>query len=442
MKTKLTLLCLMVFTPLLLLAQSQSKNEVIREVQKLMIENYIFLEKAHEVNQHLDQLIQKEYFEGFESSEAFAKALSEEMQKITKDKHLNIAPPRPRNTGHGPRPSFYSWHLNNLMEFRAGGFGEVNFFEGNVGYIHLKGFRVEDTLKVDPLMQYLATADAIIVDLRENSGGNGPVGTYLSSYFLPLNIPLTGVYTRKTNRLEEYHTVPVKGMQRLDVPLLILTSNRTFSAAEAFAYDLQARNRAIIIGENTGGGAHPVSFIRLPKNYTLIVTVARSINPVTQTNWEGVGVKPDIKVSAEKALEEAKKVAIESAKKYRETPFRKLEKILKNAKLSKADEKAVCDLLELILERGHMEKFMLNRLGYDYLDRGKVDAALAVLRAGTVLFPNSPNAHDSYAEVLTQNGQKKLALMHYERAVLRAKNQNDRQLELFEKNLNAFKAKR
>ncbi|WP_084050087.1 S41 family peptidase [Aquimarina macrocephali] len=438
MKNKISIFILIALTPMLLLAQSN--NDVIKRIEGLMIKNYVFLDKAQEVNKHLDKLMEEKYFDTFKKPEDFARALTKEMQKITNDKHLNIAPPRPRNSRPSNPLGFIPMHLQNIERFRMGGFGEVNFFEGNVGYVHLKGFRVEDTIKVDPLMKYLSTADAIIIDLRGNGGGNGPVGVNLSSYFFPENLPLTSVYTRRTDSMENYSTVPVKGMQRLDVPLFILTNGRTFSASEAFAYDLQARKRATIIGENTGGGAHPVNFMRLPLGYRLIVPIARSINPVTNTNWEGVGVIPDVKSSADDALEKAKKIAAVSASKYREKPFKQLEKVLEKTEYTEQDEKTVCELLQLILKRGHMESFMVNDMGYNYLEKN-IKAALVILRAGSILFPDSPNAQDSYAEVLAQNGQNKLALKHYEAAVAIAKHRKDKQVKLYQKNLSNFKDK-
>ncbi|MBQ4819582.1 S41 family peptidase [Aquimarina sp. MMG016] len=439
MKNKLVLLGSIILVSKVLSAQSNT--DIIKSVQKLMTENYIFLDKAEKVNEHLDTLINKRYFNRYKKPKEFAEALTKEVQKITNDKHLNIAPPKPQNNRPSSPPEFIPMHLQNIERFRQGGFGEVSFFEGNVAYIRLKGFRVEDTIKVDPLMKYVSTADAIIIDLRDNGGGNGPVGINLSSYFLPENLPLTSVYTRRTDTMEEYSTIHVQGKQKLDVPLFILTNNRTFSAAEAFAYDLQARNRATIIGEVTGGGAHPVNFMRLPQGYRLIVPIARSINPVTNTNWEGVGVIPDIKLPAKDALAKAKKIAKTQAKEYREKPFRRLEHLLEKDEITKEDEDIVCQLLEIIVKREHLESFMVNDMGYNYLRRRNINGALAILRAGTILFPNSPNAQDSYAEVLVRNNQNTLALKYYQEAVFLAKRQKDEKIELYQKNLEHFKAK-
>ena len=413
---KITYLKILFFTPLFQFAQSN--NDIIKNIQELMLENYIFLDKAKETNLHLDDLMAASYFDAYTDPKEFSKALSVEMQKITKDKHLNVAPPRttrqPRNNS-----DFISRHLTNTLRFRSGGFVKIDLLEGNVGYVELKGFRREDISKVDDVMNYLSTADAIIIDLRENGGGNS-LGLYWSSYFLKGNIHLTGTYERRTDTKTELKTVDIKGDKRLDMPIFILTSNYTFSAAEAFAYDLQSIKRATIIGETTGGGAHPVDFIRLPKGYGLIVPYAESINPITKSNWEGVGVVPDVKTTKEKSLIKAHELAITGAKNYREKPFNILKAILEQKNILKREEDTVCDLLKLLLKRKHLEGFMINDMGYSYLGNKQVNAAYVIFKSYVEIFPDSPNAHDSYAEVLTLKGNKKEALKHYKQSVLLA----------------------
>ena len=217
----------------------------------------------------------------------------------------------------------------------------------------------------------------------------------------------------------------IKGDKRLDMPIFILTSNYTFSAAEAFAYDLQSIKRATIIGETTGGGAHPVDFIRLPKGYGLIVPYAESINPITKSNWEGVGVVPDVETTKEKSLIKAHKLAITGAKNYREKPFNILKAILEQKNILKREEDTVCDLLKLLLKRKHLEGFMINDMGYSYLGNKQVNAAYVIFKSYVEIFPDSPNAHDSYAEVLTLKGNKKEALKHYKQSVLLAEKKNN-----------------
>lgn len=430
-------LLVVLFLIMPLLQYAQSNNEIVKEVQKLLLKNYIILDKAKETNIHLDTLIKENYFDKFKDPNEFAKALSKEMQKITKDRHLNVAPPRP------PRPrrtssEFVQRHLRNMVQFRSRGFGELNLFEGNVAYVNLIGFRREDLSKVDDIMSLFSTADAIIIDLRENGGGS-VLGEYWSSYFFKEGTHLNSRHTRVTNKTVDYKTEKVKGRKRLEMPIFILTSNFTFSAAEAFAYDLQSRKRATIIGESTGGGAHPVNFIRLPKGFGLIVPDSESLNPITKTNWEGTGVIPDVKTSKGEALNKGKELAKIAAKKYRETPFNTLKVIFDKKKISTADENKINELFSLLLERKHLEDFMINNMGYSYLDTDNIIAALAIFKSNLKFFPNSPNAHDSYAEALAKNNQKKLALKHYKMAVALARKTSDRSLNYFVDTLEKFK---
>jgi hypothetical protein len=426
------------------LAHVKQHTEVIKGIQQVMLEHYVFVDKAQQMNQHLDQLIKTQFFDDYIKPQAFASALTKEMRRFSDDKHIGVRPPRIRsetaNTSQALQASFFGQHLNNLMQFRSGGFGDVKFFDGNVGYFRLDGFRREDKLQIDPLMAYLATADAVIVDLRKNGGG-GDIVNYLSSYFLPENIILTSTYTRKTDQTEHTTTVQVNGRKRLNVPLFILTSNRTFSAAEAFSYSLQARKRATIIGEVTGGGAHPITGKPLPHGFGFIVPYARSLNPITKTNWQGVGVTPDIKITADKALDKAKEVAKASATQYREKPFNTLEALLNKATLSAADEENVYQLLKVMLARHHLESFMVNGLAYQHKMSGNLTAALAIFKANIRLLPNDPNGFDNYGEALAENAEYDKALFYYKQAVLLATKQQDKQLHRYQTNLANFKAK-
>lgn len=426
-------------------ASSSNKihGDIIKNIKKIMLEHYVFLDKAQDVNQHLDTILDQGFFEEHQDPKAFAKALTKEMRRYTKDKHIGVVPPR-ENRARSPRPSESSTptfkdHLNGLMHFRDGGFGEVNFFEGNVGYFRLDGFRREDKLQIDPLMAYLATADAIIIDLRKNGGG-GDIVNYLASYFLPEGTHFGSVYTRKTNHTREIINEAVGGRKRLDVPLFILTSKRTFSAAEDFSYNLQARNRATIVGEATGGGAHPVKFNPIQHGFGFIVPFARSINPITKTNWEGIGVQPDVKVSADLSLDKAKEIAKISATQYREQPFKQLEALLIKDNLTAKNEKKVHRLLKQLLARHHLENFMVNYMGHQYKDAGYLSGALAIYKANIKLFPEMASGFDSYAQALAKNNQPHQALRYYKKAISIATIQKDEGLSKYKSNLNKYQA--
>jgi C-terminal processing protease CtpA/Prc len=161
-------------------------------------------------------------------------------------------------------------------------------------------------------MGFLAHADAIIYDLRGNGGGSPAMIALLATYLFEKPTHLNDIYDRKEDTTTQYWTLSyVSGDLIPKKPVYVLTSKRTFSGAEEFSYDLQNLSRATIVGETTGGGAHPVGGHPIGDHFVIGVPFARAINPVTKTNWEGTGVQPDVKVSASDALDTAVKLATE-----------------------------------------------------------------------------------------------------------------------------------
>ncbi len=159
-------------------------------------------------------------------------------------------------------------------------------------------------------MTVVAQGDALIIDLRQNGGGADTVNL-LTGYLLEPGSPLSGSYTRPTHQ-RTYATSPtwVPGRRfGSKKPLYVLISHKTFSAAEALAYDLQALARATIVGETSGGGAHPFEYRRIHPHFAVDLPESKSINPITNSNWQDVGVKPDVAVPADRALDKALQLA-------------------------------------------------------------------------------------------------------------------------------------
>ena len=163
-------------------------------------------------------------------------------------------------------------------------------------------------------MTFLANSDALIVDLRKNGGGQPGTVILLCSYFFDESDAPQRIYTRTTDTTQQYWSLPVvPGKKLLGKDVYVLTSSRTFSGAEEFAYNLQSQKRGTIVGETTGGGAHPTRGFRSTSTSAIGVPFARAINPVTKTNWEGTGVKPDVAVPADQALLTAHQMALKKA---------------------------------------------------------------------------------------------------------------------------------
>jgi hypothetical protein len=162
-------------------------------------------------------------------------------------------------------------------------------------------------------MAVLAKSDAIIIDLRNTGGGSPDMIQLISTYFFAEPTLLNTMYWREGDRTDQFWTLPhVPGRRMPDTPLYVLTSERTFSGAEEFAYNMQNLKRATLIGETTGGGAHPGGSMPVNDLFGMFVPTGRAINPISKTNWEGVGVKPDVSAPADDALTLAHVKAIDA----------------------------------------------------------------------------------------------------------------------------------
>lgn len=195
------------------------------------------------------------------------------------------------------------------------GFAKVERSAGNIGYMDVRNFPpvavAADTAAA--AFSFLANTDALIVDVRNNSGGQPGMVAFVSSYLFTAPTHLNDLYNRLTGETRQSWTLPyVPGKRFTGKDVYVLTSPRTFSAGEEFAYTLKHLKRATVIGENTEGGAHLVTPRRITDHFTMAVPVGRPINPVTKSNWEATGVEPDVRVSSADALTIAHLRALEA----------------------------------------------------------------------------------------------------------------------------------
>jgi len=195
------------------------------------------------------------------------------------------------------------------------GFVKLEHLPSNVGYLKFDTFANPQYCAptASAAMTFVADSAALILDLRDNHGGNPDMALFILSYLFDERTHLADTFTRADNTTRETWTLPyVPGKKFLGKPIFILTSKETFSAAEALSYFLKYLDRAIVIGETTGGGAHRTETKPIDEHFSVRVPTARSISPVTKSSWEGTGVEPDVKVSADEALDVATKLAAEA----------------------------------------------------------------------------------------------------------------------------------
>jgi hypothetical protein len=266
---------------------------------------------------------------------SFAETVSKDLQSLSKDKHLGFAY-RPQMAAEIVRlqgrdkDQARAARERELAEMKRDNFGfrKVERLAGNIGYVDFRAFASPSEAGATAVaaMNFLANCDAIIVDLRQNGGGDPAQIQLISSYFFAEPAHLNDIYFRAENRTENFWTLPfVPGPKPVDADLYILTSSRTFSGAEEFSYNMKNLKRATLIGETTGGGAHPTEPQIVQEKFILRVPFARAINPVSKTNWEGTGVTPDVQIPAAKAFDRAYGMAIEKLAAKATDPARKSE---------------------------------------------------------------------------------------------------------------------
>lgn len=289
-------------------AQDFSRDAIVNKLADLMNRNYVFPEKGKEMHDLIIGRLKSGEYESLSSETAFASELESDLRSVINDKHIRV--------------SFNPERVEAILDRDFGedgaakrnyGFEEVKILEDRIGYLDLRGFMdislAEESAK--SAMDKLITADAIIFDLRKNGGGSPSMIRFISSYlFGDEPVHLNTFYWRPANNYSETWTEPGLASQtKPDIPIYVLTSDYTFSAAEEFTYNLKNLERATIVGETTGGGAHPGGPMVITDGFLVNVPQGRAINPVTNTNWEGVGVEPHIKVPKEQALETALELA-------------------------------------------------------------------------------------------------------------------------------------
>jgi hypothetical protein len=292
--------------------ENAEKKLVIDSITVILNRGYIF----EEVGKKMTSLINNNYNSGvyasIEDGMVFCDKLTEDLISISKDKHLRIryAPEQIKefkSTEKADPNAIEMQKRRNQMENY--GFKELKIMPGNIGYLKFDGFdgSQEGFQIANAAMNYLSNSDAIIFDLRENGGGSPEMIQLISSYLFEGETQhLNSFYYREMDQNTQTWTLPyVQGKRNPKCLVYILTSNYTFSAAEEFTYNLKNMNRATIVGETTGGGAHPVTFKIINDNFFMSLPFGRAINPITKTNWEGTGIEPHIKTTKEKALDAA-----------------------------------------------------------------------------------------------------------------------------------------
>lgn len=283
-------------------------------VASLIEENYFDLAIGEQVANSLRKLAKEGSYSQFLTREELAQRLTHDLFTWTHDKHLAVMvtpPPSTKAPPAEPEPS-----RADIVRRTNAGLQRVEVLAGNVGYLQLNAFyRVEEASeRISAAMQLLISADALIVDLRENLGGAPDTVALLASYFFDSpNRPLFDIVPRGEEGHKSYQTRDVDARLRNGQrPVYVLTSAQTFSAGEGLAYLLQEQGRAVIIGEPTAGAANPGRPYPVDAYLEVVVPNGQIRSAIRNSNWEGTGVSPDCKIAAREALSTAHRQALET----------------------------------------------------------------------------------------------------------------------------------
>lgn len=278
------------------------------QLADLVEKNYVFPELAASLKKQIKQRADQDAYKEFNSARAFALQLGKDLQLLSKDKHfrVNYAPEFVADEKPFQAPGRAEIaESHEQAQLRAFGLERVERLNGNIGYLDIRGFGPAYAVAkgYTAAMSLLAGTDALIIDLRRNRGGKPEGVALLMSYFFNEGDErhLNSIYSRPENLTRDFYTsdnVPL----RYTKPVYVLTSAATFSGGEECAYDFQTQKRGTVVGEVTGGGANPVAPYAIANGLVAAIPFGRAINPITKTNWEGTGVKPDLAASAADAL--------------------------------------------------------------------------------------------------------------------------------------------
>ena len=284
---------------------------IVEETARLLVENYIFPEVAEQ----LAELLRRRLAEGaydVDGAEELGRLVTTDLQSVNADGHLRLkyhAIPVPSGQGAAALAA-----MRRDFDASLGGVPKLELLDGGPAVLTLAPMLFPLEWAAEPVGAALTVASrarALIIDLRANRGGDPETVAFVCSYLLDERTHLNTMLWREAGRREQSWSLPYVPGRRYgaDKPLYILTSSHTFSAAEELAYDLQQLGRAVVVGERTGGGAHPREGWTVHPHLEATIPVGRAVNPVSGTNWEGTGILPDVPCPASEALDRARALA-------------------------------------------------------------------------------------------------------------------------------------
>jgi opacity protein-like surface antigen len=296
----------------------QGRTAALDHIANLIEKNYVFKDKASAIAAEVRGWKRDSEVLKMSDERRFASLLMERLRKH--DRHFAVSWSKPHGDAAAPPSDAEALYLRQSNY----GFDKVERLAGNVGYVRMSYFCDFDTSltgdktpaarkAAEAVLAFVQNSDAVIIDLRRNGGGSpAMIDLLLSAFFGDKPVLLNRFYERAGDKTQDFTTLAnFTGLKRAAVPLFVLISGRTASAAEEFSYDVKTQKRGLIVGETSYGGANPGEDFDAGGGFSVFISTGTAINPITGKNWEGVGVEPDIAVPASDALSRAHAEALQ-----------------------------------------------------------------------------------------------------------------------------------
>jgi hypothetical protein len=295
------------------------RKRVLLEIAQHLRDGYIYEDKGNALADRVEQAAETDRFRTASTLKDFVEDVNPFLLEISNDKHLRVGyraddegagGPMVRRVVRGPGGPHGPGESPDADGGPAGDFGVrgARILDGNVGYLDLGMFAGSEAAKpaIDEAMLSLEQADALIIDLRHNGGGAPWMVRYLSGFLFAEPTHLASTWARGMSEPAERWTLDGQPTRAFaDKPVFVLTSGRTFSAAESFTFGLKINDRVRTVGERTGGGGHFGDDVPLGEALRLFLPGGRTYDPKTGEGWEAEGIAPDLPVPAAQALDKA-----------------------------------------------------------------------------------------------------------------------------------------
>lgn len=295
-------------------------HELIKVLNDTIERNYVFPDVAFKITEYLRRKLNGGAYDCYDEHSTLASVITNDIYEACRDHHLRVKySPGTLSKPEDDSMTFTHEILEKMsQEFALENFGfnRVERLRGNIGFIQLRYFAPAEIggETATAAMNFISHTTSLILDLRDNHGGVPSMVDLLCGYFFRPSVHLDSLYWAKQNSIEQHWSLPyVAGKHYGTKPVYVLVSDSTFSAAEELAYTLQQYHRATLIGEKTPGGANPGRGFQITSDFEVFVPMGQAVHPITKSNWEGIGVNPDINVPAGEAFDHAYQMALKHA---------------------------------------------------------------------------------------------------------------------------------